>query len=100
MEISKTGGALIVATPFDKDLNDLSVKLNTTYVAFGEEGQVRARNQTAQDTNAAGLGGAVGADRALSEAGRQYNNAHWDLVDATREKSVQLDQLKDEQLPE
>jgi hypothetical protein len=100
MEIARTGGAVIVATPYDKELNELSTKLNGTYVAYGGEGQVRAQNQAAQDANAAQQGATVGADRAVSKAGRQYNNGSWDLVDATREKSVELDKLKDEQLPE
>jgi hypothetical protein len=47
MEIAGQGGAVVVATPFDKELNDLSGKLNTTYVAYGEQAREKVALQTA-----------------------------------------------------
>lgn len=100
MEIAATGGAIAVATPFDKELNELSGKLNTTYVGYGPAGKDGAANQTAQDENASRLGGSTGADRALSKSARQYDNARWDLVDAAKKKDFKLEDLKEDQLPE
>lgn len=100
MEISRTGGALIVATPYDKELNDLSAKLNATYVAYGPGGRAGAENQAAQDTAAAGASAPTAADRAVAKSNRQYDNARWDLVDASREKSFKVEEVSDEQLPE
>lgn len=101
MEIAATGGAVVVATPFDDDLTKFSSELNGTYICFGEKGQAGAGNQLAQDGNASGFGKSVAADRALAKASPgQYRNAGWDLVDASKEKDFSYKTLKDDQLPE
>ena len=100
MEIAATGGAVIVATPFDQEMAELSARLNTTYVGYGASGAAGLEKQAAQDANAARVGGATAADRAAAKSARQYDNARWDLVDASRNKDFKLDELKDEQLPE
>jgi len=100
MEIAGNGGAVVVATPFDKELAELSGKLNTTYVGYGAAAKEAAANQQAQDANAAKLNAPTAADRAVSKAQRQYDNARWDVVDAVKNRGVKLDELKDEQLPE
>jgi hypothetical protein len=77
---------LVIATPFDKELVELSGKLNTTYVAYGADGKKKADNQALQDSNAAkaapGAGGvANAASRAEAKGGGQYRNDSWDLLD-------------------
>lgn len=96
-EIAATGGTVSIATPYDKEIEELSRKLNGTYIAFGTEGRARLENQAEQDKNAAQTGGA--ADRALAKCAAQYNNARWDLVDACKDEKFDWTKLKDEELP-
>lgn len=101
LAIAETGGAVVVSTPYDKELEALSGKLNLTYVPYGAEGKLKQQNQVAQDANARRFGGgANAADRAAAKASYQYNNRLWDLVDASREKDFDWAKIKDEQLPE
>lgn len=103
--IHSQGGAVSIATPFDKDLSDLSAKLNSTYIAFGAVGMEKKKNQEAQDKNAIDTGAAnapqsQSASRAMAKCAPQYNNSSWDLVDAKRDGKVEIEKLKDEELPE
>jgi hypothetical protein len=51
-QIDLSGGAVTVATPMDKELMELSQKLNGTYVEFGRVGAEKKENQARQDANA------------------------------------------------
>ncbi len=71
-------------TPMDKELAELSEKLNATYIAYGsaEAQRYHARKQAAQDRNAFSSGKHVAAARAKSKASKvAYRNSSWDLVD-------------------
>jgi antitoxin component of MazEF toxin-antitoxin module len=101
MEIAATGGAIIVATPYDKELAELSTRLNGTYLAYGPAGQAAAANQAAQDANAARQNAPTAADRAAAKSSRQYNNARWDMIDALKNnKDFDVKKVKEEELPE
>jgi hypothetical protein len=81
-QIDMNKGTVAVATPQDKKIEELSRKLNTTYVPYGRP-ELRAekkQNQAAQDSNAGRLPGA-GAARGISKGGALYRNSDWDLVD-------------------
>ncbi len=56
--------------------------------------------QTANDAAAAGAAPAVAAERAATKASGLYRNSMWDLVDATRDGTVKLEDMKEEDLPE
>ncbi|MFG0325700.1 MAG: VWA domain-containing protein [Phycisphaerales bacterium JB037] len=88
-----------IDAPQDDELSRLSTELNTTYLAYGDEGEEARMRQTAQDANAAGAAPAVAAERAQTKASTLYSNTRWDLVDAIREGVVKLGELKDEDLP-
>jgi len=100
MEIAGQGGAVTVATPFDQELSDLSGKLNTTYVGYGMQRGEKLAQQSANDQQAARYSVSSAADRAGSKASAQYDNAHWDLVDAIKSKDFDLKKLKEEELPD
>src|SRR5262245_54123246 len=84
--INQNRGTVAIAAPQDKKLQELSAKLNTTYVAYGkaEVRQGRAENQKAQDANAARAPGA-GAARAATKGGGLYRNSDWDIIDRMTE---------------
>lgn len=98
--IDQQGGMVVLATPFDQELTRLSNDLNGTYIAYGENGQRFAENQTRQDDNAVALNTEAAAARALCKANGIYNNAAWDLLDAVRVKNLVLAEIPEEQLPE
>jgi hypothetical protein len=97
-------GTVTVATPFDKELNKLSGKLNTTYLACGVRSVVEAQqaNQTVQDANAVRNAPEAGAARAASKASGVYRNDAWDLIDKAKNdpkfclKDVPTEHLPDE----
>ncbi|KPK86627.1 MAG: hypothetical protein AMJ81_00760 [Phycisphaerae bacterium SM23_33] len=98
--IDQDRGTVAVNTPFDKRLTELGAKLNTTYVAYGNGGGGGRANQALQDSNALKAGAPAAAERAAAKSTLLYRNAGWDLVDAVRDKKVDLAKLKDEELPE
>jgi hypothetical protein len=101
MEIAGKGGAVTVATPFDKELTDLSTKLNTTYIGYGEQRREKLELQIANDQTSAHYSLSSAADRAGAKASTQYDNGSWDLVDASkRNKDFDVKKLKDSELPE
>jgi hypothetical protein len=101
MEIAGQGGAVTVATPFDKDLTDLSAKINTTYLGYGRQRLEKLQQQAANDTTAYRMSPASAADRAGAKASRQYDNSNWDLVDAARNnKDFDITKVNDEDLPD
>jgi hypothetical protein len=89
-----------VAAPQDKDITELSVKLNDTYIAYGSYGGVASQRQEAQDSSAAGLSKEAAVQRSVAKASMNYRNDHWDLVDAVQNQKVELAEVKAEELPE
>ena len=56
--------------------------------------------QEEQDANAMSVDDAVMADRAVVKGSKQYKNSSWDLVDATSEGEVEIENVPKDQLPE
>jgi hypothetical protein len=85
-KIDMKKGTIAVATPQDKKLEELSAKLNKTYVAYGKKDvrDSKVQNQVEQDKNAEKARGAAPA-RAQSKASGLYRSADWDLVDRLKE---------------
>jgi hypothetical protein len=101
MFIDQNRAVVHFEAPQDKEIAQLGVELNKTYVAYGQAGVQSAERQSAQDANAFALapqGAAV--NRALTKASANYRNDSWDLVDAVKEAKVELAQVKDADLPE
>ena len=98
--IDANGGTVVIDSPFDKEIAELGTKLNSTYVAYGPAGAVGQQNQVAQDFNAVAVGAPAAALRAAGKATTMYSNAGWDLVDAVKEKQVELAAMPAAQLPE
>lgn len=98
--IDQDNGTVVIATPFDDKIAELGSKLNTTYVAYGAEGQAGMSNQVKQDSNAASLNASNLAVRNIVKAQTQYFNGRWDLVDARTSKDFDLAKIEKKDLPE
>ena len=81
--INQNKGHVAVATPFDKQIAELGVKLNGTYVSYGKEGAKKAEAQMDATKLAKKQGDGVAAARAQAQNSGLYQgkNAGWDLVD-------------------
>lgn len=97
--IDQNDGMVVIPTPYDDQLGDLSDALNGTYVPLGAKGVAGAANQSAQDRNAAGLNSAAKAARAKTKSSSLYSCA-WDLVDACKAGDVKVEEISAEDLPE
>lgn len=91
-----------IPSPQDEALTRLNEELNSTYLAYGSKSKRGAAvtRQHAQDANASNAAPAAEYSRIVTKSGRLYKNSTWDLVDAVREKKVNLTELKKDQLPE
>ena len=100
MNIDTNATAVHISAPQDKKIAELGVKLNDTYLAYGAHGRESLARQKEQDKNAKLAAQGSLQQRALSKSSQNYRNARWDMVDALKEKSVKLEEMKDEDLPE
>jgi Mg-chelatase subunit ChlD len=92
-------GTVSIATPMDKELAELSGKLNTTYVGYGALAKERAANQQLQDSNAGKIAPGAAPDRALSKAQGLYKNSEWDLIDLMQtDAKFDLSKIPEDQL--
>lgn len=101
--IDQNKAMLAIATPMDKELAELSAKINDTYVAYGADGKGMdaQMKQRAQDANASNAAPGAAAERAVTKASGVYRNEQWDLVDRmNRDKDFDVNKLKDEELSE
>lgn len=92
-------GTVIVETPFDQQLVELSTALTETFIPLGERGRERQAQLAEQDENARALGPAAAASRAQVRTSRLYSTG-WDLVDELESENVGLDELDENELPE
>ncbi|NQU09621.1 VWA domain-containing protein [bacterium] len=98
--IDQDRGTVVVSTPFDQKLAELSGTINRTYVGYGAGALLGVARQAEADSASLIASPAAAAGRAAAKASGQYRNARWDLVDA-REQVPEFDlaKLKDEELP-
>jgi len=99
VQISQTGNMTAVATPVDKELNQLTVKLNKTVVSYGKEGYRRELKRKLSVGEAAAP--SAGASRAsvLSKSGKAVTG-RGDLIADAKDGKVDLKNLKEEELPD
>lgn len=98
--IDHNNGNIVIASPFDNKLAELSSAINTTYLPYGEKGAWGAMNQAEQDSNAQSLNTATAAQRCATKGSELYSNVGWDLIDACKQEDFKLADVKDELLPE
>ena len=100
MTINKDDQVTHIPTPYDDKIYDLNIRLNSTYIYYGKEGKSKATNQQMQDDNAESYGAANVRERAFFKSQSAYNNAGWDLVDASKKDKRVVAELEEEALPE
>lgn len=98
MAINQSGN-IAIATPFDKELADLSAQLNRTYLFFGKGAKEKAANQVAQDANAAAAPGAA-AQRAQAKAGANYRLENCLVERLEEDKDFDVTKVAVEDLPD
>jgi hypothetical protein len=107
MSINQNAQVVSITAPQDKEIAELGAKINTTYLGYGRGGGAGFANQAAQDANAAlktagapATGPAPAAvERSITKGSIAYRNSTWDLVDAVNNKTLDLKDVKDEDLP-
>jgi hypothetical protein len=103
LNIDQDRAVVAIKAPQDDEIVRLSTELNKTYIAYGKQGAESQVRQHAQDELAAApTAAAAGANvqRSLSKAQAVYQNSSWDLVDATKNNAVKLEDVKEAELPE
>jgi len=88
-----------VAAPQDKDIAELGVRLNATYIPYGQQGHAAQERQAMQDNNASHASPQAVIQRTVTKSSQNYMNAGWDLVDAVKGNRMNLKDVKDEDLP-
>ncbi len=97
--IDHNHGTVVIATPFDQPLAELSAKLNATYVFVGDKAREQQERQRVQDGNAAGAGAPAAAERAAAKASDLYKTD--DLVERlAADPALDLALLKEAELPD
>jgi len=100
MAIDHNRQVVHIKTPYDDIIIKLNARLNNTYVSYGPKGASRRALQEVQDQEAMALQEVVVVKRAVSKSSAYYNNAEWDLVDASSEDDFDLKKYKKEMLPQ
>ena len=106
--IAQGGGVQTIATPYDEQLGQLATKLGGTFVAYGGGAGEEGERYRAATKSAAGVAEISVADAApsVAKAERALNKAInrqayiGDLMQSIENGSVQIDKLKEEDLPE
>jgi len=99
MSIEQNRQTVYIATPYDDQIATLNDKLNDTYIYYGASGSFKKNQQKVQDDNAGKYSQANKAERAVSKSSAVYDNATWDLVDATRQDPKAVAKTDAEYLP-
>ncbi len=78
-----------ISTPYDDKIDKLNIKLNKTYIPYGNKGREKKKNQELQDVNAKIYSISNSADRISFKSSKKYKADDWDLVDAyKKDKSI------------
>ncbi len=100
LNIDQNQTVAYIESPFDDKIMELSNELNGTYIAYGSYGKEMSERQSMQDANAVGLNKYAAVNRGISKSSRAYKNSKWDLVDASKDKKMKVEEIEEERLPE
>ncbi len=101
LSINQDKAVAHIDAPQDKEIADLGVRLNSTYLGYGKDWQASCLKQSEADADAiANAAKGAATQRAMTKATSNYFNGSWDLVDACRDGKVKVAELKEADLPE
>jgi hypothetical protein len=100
MVIDSNKPVVAIAAPQDIEIVKLNEQLNKTYLGYGRSAGEAMEKQVAQDKNAARMAPAAASQRATTKASKNYHNATWDLVDASKDEKFDITKVKEADLPE
>jgi hypothetical protein len=98
--IEQNRKTVYIESPYDKRIAELNRLLNDTYIPYGSTGYEKKEMQAKQDDNASQYGSVNYVKRAVSKSSAVYENSSWDLVDASKNKNVDVKEVPASQLPE
>ena len=99
MNIDQDKKTIYVQTPYDDMIVRLNDSLNDTYVAYGSMGYSKKSSQLEEDKNASVYTKANTVNRTNTKISSKYKNEKWDMVDASKEKTWDVNKVKTEELP-
>lgn len=99
MAINQNSKTVYISSPYDDKISALNDSLNKTYISYGSQGWQYRSNMTQQDINANGVNRVNKVGRTISKSSAAYENSHWDLVDASKDKKFKLDSVDVKTLP-
>lgn len=91
--------AIHVPSPQDAEILRLGDELNSTYMAYGAEGQAASARQQKADMSSAKMSPKVALERAQLKSKKAYRNESWDVVDAVEKDGKFLETASDDKLP-
>ena len=100
LNIDQNRQVVHIAAPQDRQIAELGMSLNHTYIAYGLQGEAAQERQAAQDNNAQQASTEALLQRVVTKSSANYTNTAWDLVDAVNSQQVDLEQIQREELPE
>jgi len=89
-----------IAAPQDDEILRLGNELNSTYIAYGSQGQASMARQKMADATSEKMSKKVAIERMQVKSKKgAYDNTNWDMVDALDKRTDFLENAKEEDLP-
>ena len=98
MAIDQNSKTEYISSPYDAQISTLNSKLNTTYVQYGYLGNQKLENMKEQDRNSQSYGEVNSVKRAVTKSSHLYKTKSWDLVEATKDKDFELEDVEEKYL--
>lgn len=99
MNIDQDRKAIHIVAPQDKEIEKLGLALNKTYIPYGSLGSAGFARQAEQEVNAKAAAPGSYLQRSVAKSSKYYRADSWDLVDAVKEKKIDLGKIKINELP-
>lgn len=103
MNIDSDKSYTTIATPYDQLIIDLNIRLNNTYIGYGNKGRSKKQNQVLQDANSSSMGNDKAVERSIVKSKAVYNTKaeEWDAVSYYESSGEEaLEEIAEEEEPQ